>query len=227
MGELPALGLAMRLEASLGRRSPTREEIEEFFESLGDWRYASVMVEPAYVGSSRPTLNALGQRLATVVAYPLGAMTTQAKVLQAEQALEDGADELDVAMDLSAFRSGDYQRVIDDLTAVRRLADVGAVKAIYYAAALSDEESLRAAELVGEAGVTFLVTNAGSSGRTTTHHIELIRQHFGSALQLMAWGEVDSRADALAMLAAGADRIGTSSLAEVLGPGARDRQGLT
>jgi deoxyribose-phosphate aldolase len=175
------------------------------------------MVEPSQVRFARPILSDLGQTLVTVIAYPLGAMTTETKVLQAEQALEDGADELDIAMDLSAFRSGDEGRVVDDLRAVRRLAGDRVVKAIYYSALLDDEESIRAAELALRAGITFLKTNPGYGNVTTPHHVELIKHRFGSRLRVMASGGVRTHAEALAMVAAGADRIATSSHLAVLG----------
>ena len=175
------------------------------------------MVEPSDVGFARLILTEMGQRLVTVVSYPLGAYTTETKVFQAEQALAEGADELDVAMDLSAFRSGDFRRVVDDLRAVRRLAGDHLVKTIYYSALLSDADAIRAAELSLEAGITFLKTNPGYGNVTAPHHIEVIKERFGADLKIMASGGVRTHADALSMLEAGADRIATSSPLAVLG----------
>jgi deoxyribose-phosphate aldolase len=218
MSELSVETLASMIDASIGGTpAPTNDEVAGFFKSLGSCRFAAIMVEPSYVRFATPILNGMGQRLATVIAYPLGAMTTEAKMVQAEQALEDGADELDVAMDLSAFRSGDDRRVVDDLRTIRRLAGSHLVKAIYYSALLNDEESVHAAELVAEAGIGFLKTNPGYGHVTTPHHIRVIKEHFGSSLKVMASGGVRTNADALAMLAAGADRIATSSVQAVLG----------
>ncbi|MGC8634844.1 MAG: deoxyribose-phosphate aldolase [Candidatus Limnocylindrales bacterium] len=218
MSEPSVVTLASMIDASIGgRAAPTNAEVEGFIRSLTPYRFAAVMVEPSYVRFARPILDAMGQRLASVIAYPLGAMTTEAKLIQAEQALEDGADELDVAMDLSAFRSGDPGRVVDDLRAVRRLAGDHLVKAIYYSALLSDDEAIRAAALVAEAGITFLKTNPGYGNVTTPHHIRVIKEHFGSMFKVMASGGVRTHADALAMLDSGADRIATSSVQAVLG----------
>ena len=218
MRELSVETLASMIDASIGGvPAPTNDEVERFFKSLAPYQFGAVMVEPSYVRFARPILTGMGQRLATVIAYPLGAMTTEAKMVQAEQALEDGADELDVAMDLSAFRSGDDRRVVDDLRAVRRLAGNHLVKAIYYSAVLSDEESVRAAELVAEAGIAVLKTNPGYGNVTTPHHIRVIKEHFGSAFKVMASGGVRTHADVLAMLEAGADRIASSSVQAVLG----------
>jgi deoxyribose-phosphate aldolase len=218
MDEIPVETLASMIDASIGGiPAATHDELRAFLGTLGPHRYAAVMVEPSQVRFARPILSDLGQTLVTVIAYPLGAMTTETKVLQAEQALEDGADELDIAMDLSAFRSGDEGRVVDDLRAVRRLAGDRVVKAIYYSALLDDEESIRAAELALRAGITFLKTNPGYGNVTTPHHVELIKHRFGSRLRVMASGGVRTHAEALAMVAAGADRIATSSHLAVLG----------
>ena len=211
--------LASVMDASIGGTpAATEEEVLRFFESLQleKHKFAAVMVEPSYVKFAADYLHTRGQKLVTVISYPLGAMTTMAKVIQAEQALDDGADELDIAMDLSAFRSGDYQQVVDDLRAVRRTAGEKVVKAIYYSAVLSDEESLKAAKLIQTAGIEFLKTNPGYGNVTTPHHIEVIKKHFKDDLKVMASGGVRTYAEAMAMIDVGADRIATSSAAAIL-----------
>jgi deoxyribose-phosphate aldolase len=209
--------LASVIDASIATPAPTHGEVERFLGSLGGHKYAAVMVEPSSAKFARPLLTQMGQKLVVVIAYPLGAMTTEAKLCQAEQALEDGADELDVAMDLSAFRSGDDLRVAYDLTAVRRLAGDRVIKAIYYSALLDDEEAIRAAELIAASGIDFLKTNPGYGNVTTTHHIAVIKEHFGTRMKIMASGGVRNHDDAMAMLEAGADRIATSTPLAVLG----------
>ncbi|HUA44777.1 MAG TPA: deoxyribose-phosphate aldolase [Solirubrobacteraceae bacterium] len=218
MSEITLEALASMIDASIGGTpAATAGELQGFFDSLGPYRYAAIMVEPSQVGFARPILTRLGQELVTVISYPLGAMRTETKVVQAEQALTDGADELDVAMDISAFRSGDYGQVVDDLRAIRRITDGRVVKAIYYSALLNDQESLRAADLALEAGIDYLKTNPGYGNVTTPHHVALIKQTFGSQVKVMASGGVRTHADALAMIAAGADRIATSTHEAVLG----------
>ena len=215
---LSVKGLATCIDASCATPAATRDEVAGFLTSLAGWDWAAIMVEPAYVGFARPILTEMGQHLVTVLSYPLGAYTTETKLIQAEKALAEGADELDVAMDLSAFRSGDFRRVVDDLEAVRRLAgDDHLVKTIYFSAVLSDVEALHAAELSREAGITFLKTNPGYGNVTTPHHIQVIKERFGTEMKVMASGGVRTHADAVAMLEAGADRIATSSPLAVLG----------
>jgi len=211
--------LASMIDASIGGTpAATEEEVLGFFGSiqLDKHRFAAVRVEPSYVKFAANYLHARGQKLVTDISYPLGAMTTVAKVVQAEQALADGADELDVAMDLSAFRSGDYQQVVDDLRIVRRTAGDRVVKAIYYSAVLTDQESIKAAGLILDAGITFLKTNPGYGNVTTPHHIAVIKKHFKDGLKVMASGGVRTYDDAAAMIDQGADRIATSSVSSIL-----------
>jgi deoxyribose-phosphate aldolase len=174
------------------------------------------MVEPSYVKWAADYLHDRGQKLVTVISYPLGAMTTVAKVFQAEQAFVDGADEIDIAMDLSAFRSGDYQHVLDDLRTVRRTAGDRIVKAIPYTALLTDQESIKAAGIILDAGIRFLKTNPGYGNVTTPHHIALIKKHFKDDLKVMASGGVRTYEDAMAMIDQGADRVATSSVTSIL-----------
>ncbi len=211
--------LASMIDASIGGTpAATEEEVLSFFGSiqLDKHTFAAVRVEPSYVKFAANYLHDRGQKLVTVISYPLGAMTTVAKVIQAEQALADGADELDVAMDLSAFRSGDYQQVVDDLRIVRRTAGNRVVKAIYYSAVLTDQESIKAAGLILDAGITFLKTNPGYGNVTTPHHIAVIKKHFKDDLKVMASGGVRTYDDAAAMIDQGADRIATSSVSSIL-----------
>jgi deoxyribose-phosphate aldolase len=211
--------LASAIDASIGGTpAATEEEVLSFFRSLqlDKHKFAAVMVEPCYVKFAADYLHQRGQKLVTVISYPLGAMTTVAKVVQAEQALADGADELDIAIDLSAFRSGDFQQVVDDLRTVRRTAGDRIVKAIYYSAVLTDQESIKAAGLILDAGITFLKTNPGYGNVTTPHHIAVIKKHFKDEMKVMASGGVRTYEDAMAMIDQGADRVATSSVASIL-----------
>jgi deoxyribose-phosphate aldolase len=217
MHDIPVEQLAAMIDASSGKAAATLNEMNVFYQSLAGFRFAAVMVEPRYLSSAVEYFHPRGQHVVTVISYPLGAMTTEAKLIQAAQALADGADELDVAMDLSAFRSGDYAKVTDQLRALRYTAGGRVIKVIYYSAVLSGDEALRAAQLILDAGITFLKTNPGYGHVTTPEHVRTIKARFGSDLRVMASGGVRTHQDALAMIDAGADRIATSSPFAVLG----------
>jgi deoxyribose-phosphate aldolase len=144
-------------------------------------------------------------------------MTTQVKLIQAGRALADGADELDVAMDVSAFRSGDYAKVTDELKALRDVAGDRPIKVICYSAVLAGDDALRAAQLILDAGVRFLVTDPLFGYVTAPEQVRAIKARFGTSLRLVASGEVRTHRGALAMIDAGADRIGTNWPFGVLG----------
>lgn len=210
--------LAMMIDASIaGRPAATLAEMDVFYQKLKSYHFAAVMVEPCYVRGAVEFFRPLRQNVVTVISYPLGAMTTEAKLIQMAEALSDGVDELDIAMDLSAFRSGDFRKVVDELRAMRILAGDHTAKAIYYSAILGEDECLRAAELILEAGITFLKTNPGYGNVTKPAHIRAIKQRFGDDLRVMASGGVRTHQDALVMIEAGADRIATSSPFAVMG----------
>jgi len=218
MADVSVSQLASMIDASIaGRPAATLGEMEAFFQSLTPYRLAAVMVEPRYVRSAVEYFHPRKQNVVTVISYPLGAMTTEAKLIQMAEALSDGVDELDLAMDLSAFRSGDFAKVADELRAARIMAGDHLLKIIYYSAILSEDDSLRAAELIVNAGVTFLKTNPGYGNVTTPAHVRAVKQRFGDALRVMASGGVRTHQDAVAMIEAGADRIATSSPFAVLG----------
>ncbi len=210
--------LASMIDASIaGRPAATLQEMDVFYQKLAPYRLAAVMVEPRYVRSAVEYFHPRKQAVVTVISYPLGAMTTEAKLIQMAAALSDGADELDIAMDLSAFRSGDFTKVSDELRAVQSLAGGHLLKIIYYSAILSEADALLAAELVLGAGITFLKTNPGYGNLTTPAHIRAIKQRFGNDLRVMASGGVRTHQDGLAMIEAGADRIATISPFAVMG----------
>jgi deoxyribose-phosphate aldolase len=218
MADISIQQLASKIDASIAARpAATLAEMDAFYGRLAPYQLAAVMVEPRYVRSAVEYFLPRQQNVVTVISYPLGAMTTEAKLIQMAEALSDGVDELDIAMDLSAFRSGDLGKVADELKAMRILAGDHTVKVIYYSAILNEDDALRAAELILETGITFLKTNPGYGNVTTPAHVRAIKRRFGSELRVMASGGVRTQQDALAMIEAGADRIATSSPFAVMG----------
>jgi deoxyribose-phosphate aldolase len=217
MSGLSVVELAARIDASGPIAAATDDELRGWFSEIETWKLAAVAVEPSYVRLAHDWFHPRGQVVCGLISYPLGAMTTGAKMVQAEQVLSDGADEIDVAMDLSAFRSGDQRKVVDDLRAVRWLAGERPVKCIYYSALLTEEESLKAASLALEAGISFLKTNPGYGNVTKPEDVAAIRREFGDRMRIMASGGVRSYAEAMAMIEAGAERVATSALGSLLG----------
>jgi deoxyribose-phosphate aldolase len=150
-----------------------------------------------------------------VVGFPLGNTSTRIKVAEAREAGELGASEVDMVMNINAFKSGDYEFVKRDIAAVveaARAAGVKVVKVIIETGLLTDEEKVRATELVVEAGADFVKTCTGFlGGVATVHDVHLLKAASRGRVKVKAAGGIRRALDALALIAAGADRIGTSS----------------
>jgi deoxyribose-phosphate aldolase len=205
------------IDASLGSTpAPTISEVQSFVKETLNYSFATTLTEPFYIKYCAPLLHDVGKKLVTVIAYPLGGMTHEAKLAQAKQALRDGADELDVSMDVSLFKSGKYEAVKEDLKPFVDLAGGKIVKMIYFASLLSADEQLKAAEIAIGLKIPFLKTNTGYGYVTTAEQIRLIKGRFENEVKVMASGGVRTADDAKQMVLAGADRIATSSAFKII-----------
>lgn len=205
------------IEASLGATpAPMVSEVVAFARKTLKFNFAATVTEPCYVKNVAPVVHESGKEVVTVIAYPLGGMTREAKLFQAKQAWADGADGMDFSMNLTAFKNGEHQRVLDEIKAMIELAEGRPTKMIYFAAALTEAEQLRAAELALRGGCGWLKTNPGFGYVTTTDQVRLIKREFGQALRVMTSGGVRTKDDAIAMIQAGADRIATSAAFQIM-----------
>jgi len=150
----------------------------------------------------------------TVVGFPLGATPTEVKVYEAQQAVDDGATEVDMVINIGALKSKDYALVERDIATVARACRAGRaiLKVIIEAALLTDEEKVAACQLAKTAGADYVKTSTGfGPGGATVHDVELMRYVVGPAMGVKAAGGIKSYDDAKAMVAAGATRIGASA----------------
>ncbi len=205
------------LEYTILRPDCTQTGVEELAQTAVDAEIFGVCIPPYWVKSvKRITGDALA--LVTVIGFPLGYQKTSVKVAEAEEAIRDGADELDMVMNNAAFRSGMENWVKAD---VARMAEVchaheKILKVILETSLLTDAEIRRASELVVQAGTDFVKTSTGfGTSGAKTEHIRLIRNAIGSAAGIKASGGIKTKEFAEELIAAGADRIGTSSVPEV------------
>lgn len=205
------------IDASLGATpAPTSQQVEDFVKKTLNYNFATTLTEPFFIKSNADILHAAGKQLVSVIAYPLGGMTHEAKLFQAKQALKDGADELDVSMDISAFKSGKYDYVKEELKPFVEIMDGKIMKMIYFASLLTEDEQLRAAEIAIDLGIPYLKTNTGYGFVTTTDQVCLIKNRYHDAIKIMASGGVRTKEDAIAMIKAGAERIATSSAFKIV-----------
>ncbi|NJE05463.1 deoxyribose-phosphate aldolase [Thermococcus sp. M36] len=192
----------------------TREDIIRLCEEAKKYGFYAVCVNPYRVRLAKEVLGDSGVKVATVIGFPLGATPTEVKVFEAKKALEDGADELDMVINIGALKDGDYEYVKNDIAEVVKVAhERGAkVKVIIETCYLTEEEKVKACELAKEAGADFVKTSTGfGTGGATVEDVKLMRRTVGPEMGVKASGGVRTYEQALAMIEAGATRIGTSS----------------
>ena len=205
---------AKTIDNTLLRPTSTRDEVRQLCEESTARHFASVCILPCWVSAAAKLLENTDVKVCTVVSFPFGANTRLAKVYETKNALANGAREIDMVMNLSRFKSGDFDAVLDDMRGVADITRGSALlKVIIETCDLSDDEIEAASRLVQEAGADFVKTSTGTAGGgATTDHIRLIRRAIGaSAVGIKASGGVKTVEIALQMLDAGANRIGTSS----------------
>lgn len=206
--------LAGFIDHTLLKPEASAAEIDRMCKEAVEYGFASVCVNPYWV--RRVAGNLAGSTVATcsVIGFPLGATPPAVKALEARRALRDGADELDMVINIGALKSGDYDTVASDIAGVAdSCRERGAVcKVILETALLTDEEKVVASRLAKQAKADYVKTSTGfSTGGATVYDVALMREAVGPGMGVKASGGIRSREDAKAMIAAGATRIGASA----------------
>ena len=214
------LDLAPLVDHTLLRADAGRMEIERLCAEALEFGFASVCVNPCWVPVAVRVLRGSPVRVCTVVGFPLGANTRSAKAFEAQAALQAGALEVDMVLALGSLKSEDWDSVSEDLHAVRQAVPHPAVlKVILETCLLTETEIQKACALAVEAGLDFVKTSTGfSTGGATEQAVALMRATVGDSVGVKASGGIRTRTQALAMVRAGATRLGLSaSLAVVRG----------
>lgn len=207
------MGLAKYIDHTLLKTDAQRADVTKLIEEAKAYHFASVCVSPIWVSYVSEALRDTGIKTCTVIGFPQGATPSAVKAFETKQAVADGADEIDMVIAVGKLKDGDDAYVKADIEAVVRVARGKALtKVIIETCLLTDEEKRRACLLAKEAGADFVKTSTGfAAGGATAADVKLMRESVGEAMGVKAAGGVRSRADAEAMLAAGATRLGTSS----------------
>lgn len=184
-------------------------------EEAAEHRFAAVCVPPCYVGLAANRLAGTGVKVATVIGFPLGSATTAIKVAETKDAVENKADEIDMVVNVGAIKSEMWDAVTADIRAVVEAADTALVKVIIETSQLTDEEKVHATECVIEAGAAFVKTSTGFiGGGATVEDVALLRRTIeakNASCLIKASGGIRTKEAALAMIEAGADRLGCSA----------------
>lgn len=211
--------LARMIDHTLLKPEATKQQIEQLCAEARHFQFASVCVNPCYVKLCAQLLRDTKVKVCTVIGFPLGATSTEAKVAEAEQALKDGARELDMVINVGMLKSGMDAYVEQDIRAVARTAHrAGALlKVILETGLLTDEEKVKACMVAKRAGADFVKTSTGfSKGGATAGDIRLMRKVVGRELGVKASGGVRTQEQARELIESGADRIGASASVKIV-----------
>lgn len=205
------MNLAKRIDHTLLKPDATQAQIQHLCDEARAHGFASVCVNPVWVHFAKEQLRGCDVKVCTVIGFPLGATTPQVKAFEAQEAIKNGADELDMVLNIGALKAGDTRTILQDIQTVRNATKGKILKVIIETALLSDAEKVTACQLAAQAQADYVKTSTGfNGGGATAQDVTLMRQHIPDAMHVKASGGIRTRADAERMIAAGAQRIGTS-----------------
>jgi len=213
--------LARIIDSTVVKATATEKDIEKLCREAMQYGFGCVCVNPVYVSLASQFLRFSSVKVCSTVGFPLGVSLPEVKGFEAKKAVEAGASELDMVMNLSAFKSGDYKLVKRDIEAVleakKLYSEEIIVKVIIETAFLDSEEIVSACKLCKEAGVDFVKTSTGLFGKgATVEDVRLMRGTVGENMGVKAAGGIRTYRDVLAMIEAGANRIGTSTAVAII-----------
>lgn len=205
--------LASYIDHTLLKPDATEKQVEKLCREAVEYSFASVCVNSSMVAVAAKLLRGSGVKVCSVVGFPLGAMSTEAKAFEAKKAVDDGAAEIDMVINIGALKDKREQAVFEDIKAVRDACGRGIIlKTIIETCLLTDDEKREACRIAVKAGADFVKTSTGfSSGGATVSDVELMKEAAGGKAAVKASGGIRSHEDALRMIKAGAQRLGTSS----------------
>ncbi len=210
--------ISKKIDHTLLKASATQADIIRICAEAKQYGFASVCVNSCYAKFVTRQLRGTDVKTCCVVGFPLGAMSTAAKAYEAKCAVEDGASEIDMVINVGALKEGNDLYVEEDISAVVEAAKPAIVKVIIETCLLTDEEKVRACRLSESAGAAFVKTSTGfSTGGANVHDVALMKKTVDGRLQVKASGGIHTPEQAQELIAAGADRIGASNGVALLG----------
>lgn len=210
--------IASMIDHTILKPEATKKEVEILCDEAIEYKFAAVCVNPCHVSLCKNLLKDTDVKVATVIGFPLGANTTEVKAFETKDAIKNGADEIDMVINIGALKDKEYNIVKKDIEEVVKAANGHAkVKVIIETSLLSREEKVKASELSMEAKADFVKTSTGfSTGGATLEDVGLMKSVVGDKLEIKASGGVRSLETAKAMIEKGATRLGTSSGVKII-----------
>ncbi len=204
--------LAAYIDHSLLKPEASKAQIQKLCDEAREYRFASVCVNPYWIPFAVEQLKGSNVSAGAAIGFPFGASLTYAKTEEAKASLTAGAKEIDMVMNIGAVKSKDWETVKDDIAAVNEIKENAVLKVILEVCLLNEEEKIKACEIAKEVGADFVKTSTGfSTGGATVADVALMRKTVGPEMGVKAAGGIRTLEDALAMIEAGATRLGTSA----------------
>ena len=202
------------IEHTILKADTTVKDIEKICKEALEHEFACVCVPPYFVKSASKYLNKSKVGIVTVVGFPLGYSSTPAKVEEARKALDEGASEIDMVINIAALKNEDYNYVVNDIQSLSTIVQLkgGQLKVILETALLTKAQKIKACEICSKIGVDYVKTSTGfSKTGATVEDIQLMKEHISPKVKIKASGGIKTKAFALQLIEAGASRLGTSS----------------
>lgn len=222
------MNIASYIDHTLLKPSTTIQDIKKLCSEATQYNFYAVCVPPPLVKNARAVLQNSAVKTATVIGFPFGYSIARAKLVEAQQAMQDGADELDVVINLVALKNGawDYLRLEMESIVEAAHAKEKIVKVIIESGILTDEEIIRCCEIYAKVGVDFLKTSTGYAEKSATvEAVQLMRAHLPSSIRIKASGGIRSFEQAVQMVKAGAGRLGCSASVAIVNQQASNSNG--
>ena len=205
-----------KVDHTLLKQTATWEQIKKICDEGAENKTASVCIPPCFVKRAKHYVQGK-VAICTVIGFPNGNMTTAAKIFETKDAVENGADEIDMVINIGDVKAGDYDKVLVEIRAIKDACRGKLLKVIIETCLLTDEEKIKMCEVVTASGAEYIKTSTGfSTGGATFADVELMRKYVGEDVKVKAAGGISSVADAEQFIALGADRLGTSRLIPLL-----------
>ena len=205
------------IDHTLLKQDAQPEQIVQLCEEAKEFHFMSVCVNPGYVPLAARCLEGSDVKVCTVIGFPLGMNLTKTKVEEAETCIKMGADEIDMVINVGMLKAGHDDYVKEEIRLLKEVAGSKVLKVMIETCLLTDEEKVKACLLSKEAGADFVKTSTGfSTGGATVHDVALMRKTVGPEMGVKARGGVRTHEDLLAMVEAGANRIGTSNGTKII-----------
>ena len=205
-----------RLDHTLLKQTATWEQVQALCEEGMEYEVASVCIPPCYVKKAKDYVKER-LKICTVIGFLNGNMTTAAKVFETEDAVKNGADEIDMVINLGMVKEQNYEGVLAEIQEIKQACHGKLLKVIIETCLLTEEEKMKLCQVVSKSGADYIKTSTGfSTGGATFGDVELMRKHVGKGIKVKAAGGIASVEDAEKFIALGADRLGTSRLISLL-----------